>query len=61
LFRLIRSGRCPARTGDLLLVRREQRLPSTAACRSAHSASDLPHAAAALCCGLPLPNRFLTA
>jgi hypothetical protein len=28
------DGRCPARTGDLLLVRREQLLRSTAACRT---------------------------
>src|SRR5215203_2270627 len=35
-----RDGRCPARTGDLLLVRREQLLRSTAACRSDRSRSD---------------------
>ena len=56
-----RATRCPhvgARTGDLLLVRREHLLPSTAACRSGRSASDEPSLAAALCCGLPLPKRF---
>src|SRR5215207_42563 len=52
------DGRCPARTGDLLLVRREQLLRSTAACRSGRSANDRPHIAAALCCGSPLPERF---
>ena len=52
------DGRCLARTGDLLLVRREQLLRCTAVCRSDRSTSDLPHAAAALCCGLALPQRF---
>ena len=52
------DGRCPARTGDLLLVRREQLLRSTAACRSGRSPSDRPHITAAFCCGLPLPQRF---
>ena len=51
-------GRCPARTGDLLLVRREQLLRSTAVCRSDRSVSDFPPPAAALCCGLSLPQRF---
>jgi hypothetical protein len=52
------GGRCPARTGDLLLVRREQMLRSTAVCHSMRSSSDFRHMAAALCCGLPLPQRF---
>jgi hypothetical protein len=52
------DGRCPARTGDLLLVRREHLLPSTAVCRSGRSPSDQPHISAAVCCGLPLPSRF---
>jgi hypothetical protein len=52
------DGRCPARTGDLLLVRREHVLPSTAVCRSGRSPSDSPRIPAALCCGLPLPERF---
>ena len=52
------DGRCPARTGDLLLVRREHLLRSTAVCRSGRSASDGPHRAAAVCCGLSLPRRF---
>jgi hypothetical protein len=42
-------GRCPARTGDLLLVRREHVQRSAAVYRSGRSVSDLPHAAAALC------------
>ncbi len=58
LFRRIRSGRCPARTGDLLLVRREQLLRSTAVCRSVRLASHEPHIAAAVCCSLLLPERF---
>ena len=41
------DGRCPARTGDLLLVRREHLLRSTAVCRSGRSASDGPRLAAA--------------
>jgi hypothetical protein len=53
-------GRCPARTGDLLLVRREHLLRFTAACRSGRSVSEESHLAAALCCGLPLPERFHT-
>jgi hypothetical protein len=53
-------GRCPARTGDLLLVGHEQLLPSAAACRSDHSASDESHLAAALCCGLALPKSSQT-
>jgi hypothetical protein len=52
------DGRCPARTGDLLLVRREQLLRSPAVCRSFRSASDELRRAAAVCCGLPLPSRF---
>lgn len=52
------DGRCPDRTGDLLLVRGEQLLRSTAASHSDRSANDGPHVAAALCCGLPLPRRF---
>jgi hypothetical protein len=52
------DGRCLARTGDLLLVRREHVLQATAVCHSGRSANDLPHAAAALCCGLSLPERF---
>jgi hypothetical protein len=52
------DGRCLARTGDLLLVRREQLLRSTAACRSVSSASDVPRISAALCCGLSLPRCF---
>ena len=52
------DGRCPARTGDLLLVRREQPLRSIAACRSACSASDIARICAALCCGVSLPERF---
>jgi hypothetical protein len=43
-----------------LLERREQMLRATAACRSDRSTSDLPYAAAALCCGLSLPRRFHT-
>jgi hypothetical protein len=50
------DARCPARTGDLLLVRREQLLPSTAASRSVRSASDVPHLAAALCCRSSRPR-----
>jgi hypothetical protein len=52
------DGRCPARTGDLLLVRREQVLRSTAPGRSGRSASD------PMCCALlrfvaskPLPHE----
>jgi hypothetical protein len=56
--RIYADGRCPARTGDLLLVRREQLLRSTAVCRSGRSTSDLSPIAAALCCGLSLPRRF---
>jgi hypothetical protein len=56
--RLRGDGRCPARTGDLLLVRREQVLPSAAVCRSHRSASDESHLPAALYCGLSLPQRF---
>jgi hypothetical protein len=52
------DGRCPARTGDLLLVRREHLLPSTAVCHSCRSASDERAKAAALCCGLSLPSCF---
>jgi hypothetical protein len=52
------NGRCPARTGDLLLVRREQLLQSTAVCRSSRSAGDEARLFAALCCGLSLPRRF---
>ena len=52
------DGRCLARTGDLLLVRRKQVLRSTAVCRSDRLVSDGPRQAAALCCGLPLPRRF---
>src|SRR5215208_5146917 len=52
------DGRCPARTGDLLLERREQLLRSTAACRSLCSASDVWHLTPAVCCGVPLPDRF---
>jgi hypothetical protein len=56
-------GRCPARTGDLLLVRREQLLPSAAACGLRPPRSD---GLAPICCLLlrfaaskPLPdNRF---
>jgi hypothetical protein len=44
--------------GDLLLVRREQALRSTAARRSRAPASRGLRVAAALCCGLPLPSRF---
>jgi hypothetical protein len=51
-------GGAPARTGDLLLVRREQLLRSTAAFGSGRSVSEESHLAAALCCGLPLPQRF---
>ena len=51
-------GRCPVRTGDLLLVRREQVLRSTAACRPLRPASGLSLVAAAVCCGMPLPERF---
>ena len=54
------NRRCPARTGDLLLVRREQMLRSAAVCRSNRSASDGPHLATALCCGLLLPEHFHT-
>ena len=54
------NGRCPARTGDLLLVRREQMLRPAAVGRSNRSASDGPHLATALCCGLLLPERFHT-
>jgi hypothetical protein len=57
-LRLRASGRCLARTGDLLLVRREQLLRSTAVCRSSRSASDARRQAAALCCGFSLPRRF---
>ena len=46
------------RTCDPLLRRREHLLRCTAVCRSSRSRSDLTHAAAALCCGLPLPPRF---
>ena len=56
------DGRCPARTGDLLLVRREHLLRSTAVCRSNRSASDKPHSS---CCVLlrfaaskPLPDAL---
>jgi hypothetical protein len=52
------DGRCPARTGDLLLVRREQLLLSTAACRSVRSSNDESRLAAAVRCGLSLPQRF---
>ena len=52
------DGRCPARTGDLLLVRREQLLRSTAVCRSSGSTSARARLAAVVCCGLPLPDRF---
>ena len=52
------DGRCPARTGDLLLVRREHLLRSAAVCPITRSASDVPPISAALCCGLPLPRRF---
>jgi hypothetical protein len=52
------DGRCPARTGDLLLVRREHLLPSAAVCRSIRSTSDQPPISAALCCSLSLPQRF---
>jgi hypothetical protein len=52
------NGRCPARTGDLLLVRREHLLRSTAVRRSDRLASDGTLRAAAFCCGLPLPQRF---
>ena len=58
LKRARQDGRCPARTGDLLLVRREQLLRSTAACRSRRSVSDQSQISAALCCGLSLPKRF---
>jgi hypothetical protein len=54
------DGRCPARTVDLLLVRREQVLRSTAACRSLRSASGEPHPVPAFCCGLSLPKSFHT-
>src|SRR5215204_5156176 len=63
--RLNGRGRAPAGGGagrrarrDALLVRREQLLRSTAVCRSSSATSDLPHAATAFCCGLPLPQRF---
>ena len=46
------------RTCDPLLRRREHLLRSTAASRQDRSASDGPHITAALCCGLPLPQRF---
>jgi hypothetical protein len=46
------------RTCDPLLRRREHLLRSTAASRSDRPASDGPHITAALCCGLPLPQRF---
>jgi hypothetical protein len=46
------------RTCDPLLRRREHLLRSTAACRSACATSDGPHIAAAVYCGLPLPQRF---
>jgi hypothetical protein len=52
------DGRCPARTGDLLLVRREHLLRSTAVCRSDRSVSDGTRIFAALCWGLSLPQRF---
>jgi hypothetical protein len=41
-----------------LLLRREQLLRPTAACRSGSPVSDLPNAAASLCWGLSLPERF---
>jgi hypothetical protein len=46
------------RTTDLTIMSREHLLPSAAACRSSRSANDVPHMAAAFCCGLPLPERF---
>jgi hypothetical protein len=53
-------GHAPGRTRtcDPLLRRREHLLRSTAACRSGRSTSDGPHIAAAVYCGLPLPQRF---
>jgi hypothetical protein len=44
------------RTCDPLLRTREPVLRSTAACRSACATSDGPHIAAAVYCGLPLPQ-----
>src|SRR5215208_4140643 len=51
-------GRCPTRTGDLLLVRREHLLRSTAACRSGRPASGDSLVAAAFCRGLSLLQRL---
>src|SRR5215208_2530841 len=52
------DGRCPARTGDLLLVRRKHLPRSTGACRSDRTTSGGSLVAAAFCCGFPLPKRF---
>ena len=55
---LTEDGRCPARTGDLLLVSASSccgLLPPVA--RTARRAMKR-HIAAALCCGLSLPRRF---
>ena len=52
------DGRCLARTGDLLLVRREQVVRFAAGSRSGGSTSDPSPAGTALCCGLPFPKTL---
>jgi len=46
------DGRCPARTGDLLLVRRERVLRRTAVCCSGRPVGDVVRIRAVLRCGL---------
>ena len=46
------------RTRDLTIMRREQLLRSTAAYRSVGLCEPCRAVAAAVCCGLPLPQRF---
>ena len=52
-----RDGRCPDRTGDLLLVRNAARVRRPVCCvpNSAHETRAFP---LACCCGLLLPGRF---